>query len=231
MSPTVDPLDLVSLGPWEDLDPGCLEVPGADWDDAVHGVTEDLIGPDLMQAMPRTGWRPLAIPERDDGDEELFAAPADGGWALLSVARSDHGVRLSGDPGPYRLRSGRPRRREGLELVWPTGAACSPDELSQRHVILVNRLDRIWVADPEDRSYAHGFLLDGQEQSVHGGFVAYAPLQFPPLQNLEPGGTLALPVDFGPSALGLPAGEYGVLVVLSSLGLRSSPATVTLVKA
>jgi hypothetical protein len=227
--PTSDPMTWVSLGN-RDIEPGGLSLVGDAWSRVIPAEVDDRVGPELMAQMPSDGWRELSLPDGHDrpNASRLFAAPKGDGWALVQLSGTDDGLILSGDPGPYRVRPGRPSRRQGLELSWSEGIRCRASDLGSLSVTLQNTSEKTWVWDPEDRGYVHGWLLDERGDRLAPGFFAYAPLQYR-LGDLAPGESMSLGVDFGPDAHQVRPGRYDVEAVLAALDLWSTRASLVVI--
>lgn len=221
-----DPLTWVSLGR-DDVSSTDLQTSGHPWDDVVPDGVDIRIDPTLLSQMPRDGWREVTSFSQSAAPFEwrLLAAPNREGWALAHVADGVNGPVLTGDPGPYRVRPGRPTRRQGLELVWPEGLRCQASGLNSTTVNLRNSMDRQWLGDPLDGPYVHAWLLDRSGNRLSPGYFAYGPLGHLPTL-LSPGESFPLPVDFGPSTAEIAPGTYGVEVVLTSLDLWGPRGTV-----
>lgn len=219
--PLPDPLTWVSLGP-DDVEPDELALTGEKWDRVVPSTADNRIDLALMARMPVDGWRELMRPNRRDERHpwRLLAAPNGDGWALARLSENTDRPELMGDPGPYRVKPGRPSRRYGLELLWSEEVWCTASELNSQTVTLRNTLGRSWTWDREDSGYVHAWLLDEAGRRLAPNKFAYAPHQHL-LVDLEPGESVALTVDFGPEAAEAQPGTYTVQAVLTSLDLWS----------
>ncbi|MFN8156939.1 MAG: hypothetical protein U0R68_05960 [Candidatus Nanopelagicales bacterium] len=221
---TSDPLTWVSLGN-RDIEAGGLSLVGDAWSRVIPADVDNRVGPELMAQMPSDGWRELSLLDSHGPNaSHLFAAPNEDGWALVHLTGRGDGLILSGDPGPYLVRPGRPRRRQGLALTWPEGIRCQASDLGSLSVTLQNTSATTWVWDPEDHGYVHGWLLDDRGDRLAPGYFAYTPRQHP-LRDLAPGESMSLGVDFGPAADRVRPGRYDVEAVLTALDLWSTKAT------
>lgn len=223
----LDPLSWVALDLW-DVDPADLEVAGQPWAAVIPTDVDNRID-DSIQPMPRQGWREVAIQTEGDPSPEqghLFAAPDGEGWsvAYLSPPLAEGKQILSASPA-VRLRPGKPRRRHGLRLTWPTRVQARASKLQDLQITVTNTGDVSWVADPQDGHYVHAWLLDGDGDRIGSSWIAFAGLQHV-LDELAPGQAFPLPVSFGPGSHLTPVGVYGVEAVMPSLNLWSAPSTI-----
>ncbi|MGN6330207.1 MAG: hypothetical protein ACTHOD_00960 [Motilibacteraceae bacterium] len=225
-------LDLVSLA-GVDIEPVSLEGPGVPLAELpVPDDVDDTIPPELRVELPAEGWRRVheVRPGHDRWTQRTFAAPRDGGWAMLSlVIRTDGRSILSADTGPVVPRPGRPARRAGLSLRWDAlralaALAADPATLT---VTLTNQTDHAWTADPQDSGFVHAGLLADDGTSLRQGWFAYAPLRHR-LEDLGPHGSMELPVHLNDGELDVPPGSYRLVAWLPSLDLRSDELELTL---
>jgi hypothetical protein len=85
-----------------------------------------------------------------------------------------------------------------------------------------------WRWDPEDSGYVHAWLLDDQGERLAPSWFAYGPLQYL-LTDLGPDESIALDVDFGPSADDqVQPGSYAVEAVLPALDLWTAKSALDL---
>jgi hypothetical protein len=159
----------------------------------------------------------------------LFAAPDGEDWsvAYLSPPLAEGKPILSAGPA-VRLRPGKPSRRYGLRLIWPTRVEVHASELQDLQITLTNVGDVAWVADPQDGQYVHAWLLDANGDRIGPSMIAFVGLQFV-VDELAPGQMFPLPVSFGPGAHLTPAGVYTVEAVMPSLNLWCARSTIAIV--
>jgi len=208
-----DALKLVALGDF-DIDPDGLRGRGSPWAEVLPGDAGSHVSVDTVAQLPTTGWREISTARSASADgARLFAAPSGAGWALAYL--SPNGV-LSADPGPVSLRPGKATRRQGLALAW-TSDVLRRSDLGGVKVRLTNTASTVWVADPQDDGYVHGwFLTDGRR---HGpDWFAHA-VRLGSLRDLAPGESVDLVVDFGRATPTPVPGNYAVQAVMTSLDL------------
>ncbi|MGN6246100.1 MAG: hypothetical protein ACTHQ3_20815 [Motilibacteraceae bacterium] len=184
-------LDLLTLGS-VDVEPAVLQGDGMALDELPLGPVEgihpvdDRTPPDVRALLPARGWRVVHEAARGDGGSDVaFAAPVDGGWATLHLARRPDGRSiLSGDPGPVVPRPGRPARRAGLALRWDAAralttladpAATATGPASRLTITLTNDSDRRWAADPRDNGFVVAGLLDADGARIGQAYFSFAP--------------------------------------------------------
>jgi hypothetical protein len=218
MTDQILPVEWVSLGEF-DVDPADLTRPGQPWDGVVPGESASTIPSGLIAVLPGGGWREVTLEAPTQG-ERLFAAPGETGWFTAHL--SPTGV-LSASDEPARLRPGKATRRRGLTLTVNTTGVTSLDDLT---ATLTNSSTEPWTADPDDSGVVHGHITrDGEP--VDGGWFAYATLS-QQLHDLQPGGSLELPIAVAPKAHEIAPGTYEVTAVLLSHSLCSAPAEIVL---
>ncbi len=217
--------DLVTLG-FVDVRVALLAAPGRALSDVLDPrPLDDSVSAELLESMPTQGWRQVAeiAPPGRARASRIFAAPSaedPSGWALLNLAVRDDRWLVNGDPGPVYPRPGQASRRAGLSLRWPgpdRPGAVQP--LGRASVELVNTATEPWLADSEDSSYVHGWLLDAEGRRMRSSWIAYPPGRA--LPHLDPGEVVRLPVEFGHGDRIPAAGQYGATAVLVSLDLWS----------
>lgn len=223
-------LDLVTLGS-VDIEPASLREAGVPLAALpVPADVDDTLPPELRVELPAEGWRQVHEFRRDSGTQTTFAAPRDGGWALLSlVIRADGRSILSGDPGPVVPRPGRAARRAGLALRWDVDLALAAlaGDPATLTITLANQTDRPWTADPQDSGFVHGGLLADDGTTLRQAWFAYAPLRSR-LEDLGPHRSMELPVHLNDGELDVPPGFYRLVAWLPSLDLRSDQLELTL---
>ncbi len=219
-----DPLSWVCLDSW-DVNPAELEGAGQPWE-AVIPVDVDNRIDDSIQPLPRHGWREVAIRVEDPSlvQGRLFAAPDSEGWSVAYLSPPVEGKPVLSVAGAVRLRPGRPSRRHGLRLTFPTGVEIPASGLQDLQITLANDGDVAWVADPQDAQYVHAWLLDGNGVRLGSSMVAYAV--FHQVPEVGPGQEVLLPVAFGPDSDLTPSGIYGVEAVMPALDLWSARSTI-----
>lgn len=223
----LDPLSWVALDSW-DVNPEDLEVAGQPWDAVIPTDVDKRID-DSVQPLPQKGWREVAIQPEDASPMRgrLFAAPEGEDWSVAYLSSPSAGSKPILSAGPaVRLRPGRPSRRQGLSLTWPTRVEVRASELQDLQVTLVNVGDVIWVADPQDGQYVHAWLLDGDGDRIGSSMIAFDGGQHI-LDELAPGQAFPLPVNFGPAAHLTPVGVYEVEAVMPSLDPWSARSTIS----
>ena len=230
VSEAKEPSPWRSLGHYEVL-AADFETDGADWADVFPPEFAEPVPDFFVQELPRSGWRTVTV--RAWGDRpsnRLFAAPRDGGWAVVSVGIVPDGLPIfMGDIGTYQLRPDQESRRQGLRLTWKDPLRVSVSDLDTVTVTLTNTTDVGWTPDPQDHAFVHGHFLDGNGRPPERCHFAYGGHQGQWRNaSLAPGEALELPVIFGHDDAPEP-GSYGIEAILVSLNLRSPKGTITIV--
>lgn len=197
----------VALG-YDEIDPADLTSEGVAWSQVVPGDVHDRIEEFVREQLPAAGWRELTV-EPPSG-RRVFAAPHEGGWALAFLSDGDT---LSADPGPFTPRPGKSARRAGLALELDPFA----NSVDGMMATLTNTSEQLWVADPQDSSYCHAWVLDSRGARRGSSAFAFAPLRHQ-LQDLLPGQSLRLAVQLEGRPT-LAPGRHRLEVVLPSLDL------------
>ncbi|HEU4567285.1 MAG TPA: hypothetical protein VFR99_04560 [Marmoricola sp.] len=222
-------LDLVTLGS-VDVEPASLAEVGVPLTALpIPDDVEDTLSPELRTELPADGWRHVHDVSHEVGSRSTFAAPRDGGWAVLHlVTRSDGRRILSGDPGPVVPRPGQAARRAGLTLHWDREAALTAlaHDPATLTITLTNQTDRPWAADPRDSGFVHAGLLAADGTTLRQGWFAYAPLRHR-LEDLGAHRSTDLPVHLNDGELDVPPGSYRMVAWLPSLNLRSDELELT----
>jgi hypothetical protein len=230
MNVSVDDLSLVQLG-HRDIDPSVLTGPGATLEESL-GQRGSLAGlGSLADELPHDGWRLIA--ESGDVDSSrTFAAPhpaQPNAWALVNITETPNGWRTSTDPGPVVALPGRPARRKGLRLDWPTQPFTgSPAALPELTVSIRNTTTQSWENVGGDSAHIQAWLLDAAGQRLPASpFVLHGAL--PRLPDLAAGEGAPLPVTIAsPEDIPEP-GRYGVQAVAVALNLWSGIGAVALI--
>ena len=222
-----DPLSWVALDSW-DVDPADLVAPGRPWADVIPTDVDNRID-NSIGPLPTQGWREVMIlpPDPAAMPGRLFVAPDGDGWAVayLSPPLGEGKPILSAGPA-VSLRPGKPARRQGLRLTWPTGVEVRASELQGLQITLTNAGDVAWVADPQDTQYAHGWLLDRHGHRIGSSTIYYGGTHHA-IDELAPGEGLPLPVSFGPDPQLTAPGVYQVQAVMPALNLWSPRSNIT----
>ena len=187
---------------------------------------------EYLDRLPVDGWRVVHARSATAslGRAEMLAAPytqTPGTWAIVNLAEVDDQWIVSCDPGPVDVFPSRADRRAPLRLSWNsvlTAPAGSPPRLS---ALLSNTSANTWRNVAGDGQLIVAFLYD--EGSSREGFryVSSARRQ---LQDLGPGQSVELPVDFQhPAGYPYAPGRYDIDASLIDLDLRCPDAVLTLV--
>lgn len=214
----------VQLGNW-DVTTSLLEEPGVSWQDAIADwFPNGSLPPRRREHFPLKGWRVLDTSRSDWAEEvSILGAPSTeepGRWVLVQLSRHAAGNHIT-SPAVFRPLPVQEVRRQGLRLGWSGpefSMACggSPDIT----VVLVNESDIHREPVEEDDSHVQGLVLDLHGQRIGDGSFVHG--MAPPIPELGPGQRIELPAfRNNPELTGLPAGEYQLAAILTSLNLRA----------
>jgi hypothetical protein len=174
----------------------------------------------------------VQLGHRDIDPSRTFAAPhpaQPNAWALVNITETSSGWRTSADPGPVVPLPGRPARRRGLRLDWPTRPFTgSPDALPELTITIRNTAVQPWHNVGRDSAHIQAWLLDAAGRRLPASpFVLHGAL--PRLPDLAAGEGAPLPVTIAsPEHISAP-GRYGVQAVAVALNLWSGIGAVALI--